>query len=154
VSKVNGADVGGTGRALRVFVSYATPDRAYARQLESLLSQRASLRVFTTDALSAGEDWEPKLRDEIAQSDVFIVLLSPASVASKWVLHELGAAWALNKPIIPVLTQPEAFSKVPVELQDRKPVSLSSLDNPEVVSQLLEPFEKAALGNSRKAGVN
>jgi nucleoside 2-deoxyribosyltransferase len=136
-------------------LSYAASDRGYARQLELALSGRANLRVFTTDALSAGEDWESKLRDEIAQTDIFMVLLSPASVGSNWVLHELGAAWALGKPIIPVLTQPEAFIRVPVELQDRVPVSFSSLDSPEALTQLLEPFEKtAALGNSRKAGVN
>jgi len=108
--------------------------------LESLLSQRPNLRVFSTDALSAGEDWEPKLRDEIAQSDVFMVLLSPASLASKWVLHELGAAWALKKPIIPVLTRPESSVRIPVELPGRTPVDLNSLDSPEALAQLLEPY--------------
>ena len=137
---MNRTNAGSTGRALRVFVSYATSDRAYARQLESLLSQRANLRVFTTDALSAGEDWERKLRDEIAQSDIFMVLLSPASVASKWVLHELGAAWAVKKPIIPVLTRPDLSTRIPMEFGDRKPIDLNSLDTPEAIAQLLEPY--------------
>lgn len=155
MSEADVANTGSTGRTLRVFLSYAASDRAYARQLEFLLSGRANLRVFTTDALSAGEDWGPKLREEIAHSDIFVVLLSPASAGSSWVLHELGAAWALNKPIIPVLTQPEALTRIPGELHGRQLVSFGSLDSPEAVTQLLEPYEKAAaLDNTRKLGVN
>src|SRR5437660_2798829 len=100
------------GRSVRVFLSYAAADRTYARHLQEILSPFANFRVFTTDALSAGEDWTPKLREEIARSDVFVVLLSPASVRSDWVLQELGAAWGLNKPIVPVLTQPEVMGKL------------------------------------------
>ena len=89
--------------ASRIFLSYVRADRTYALKLRSLLSQRPNLSIFTTETLSAGEDWESKLKDELSQSDIFIVLLSSNSVDSKWVLHELGAAWALNKPIIPVI---------------------------------------------------
>ena len=74
---------------VRIFLSYATADKEYAHRLRSLLSKRPNLRVFTTETLSAGEDWESKLKDELSQSDVFIVVLSSNSVDSKWVLHEL-----------------------------------------------------------------
>jgi len=127
----------------RIFLSYAGADRTYARKLRSLLSQRPNLRIFTTETLSAGEDWESELRDELAQSDLFMVLLSSNSVDSKWVLHELGAAWALNKPIIPIVINPEAFSKIPVTLGELQSVEIEDLENPEVIDQILEVHEKA-----------
>ena len=132
---------------LRVFLSYEQSDRPYADRLRHLLSQAQGIghRIFTTDSLSAGEDWSNKLREEIAGSDVFLVLLSPSSARSKWVLQELGAAWALNKPIIPVLTHPELSVKPPVELSDARIVSLESLESPETVRELLEPYEQRIL---------
>lgn len=131
-------------RGVRVFLSYSTEDRPYALRLQKLLSPYAKFRVFTTDALSAGEDWTPKLREEIVRSDVFMVLLSPTSVGSSWVLQELGAAWALNKPIIPVVTQPEVAGKLTMALQDSKPVDYRSLDDPAAVAQLLERLAEGA----------
>src|SRR5207245_1644073 len=122
----------------------ADPARASASQIQDSLSPFANFRVLTTDALSAGEDWTPKLREEIARSDVFVVLLSPASVRSDWVLQELGAAWGLNKPIVPVLTQPEVMGKLSMALQDRRAVDYRSLDDPAAVTQLLERLAEAA----------
>lgn len=126
----------------RIFLSYVGADRAYARKLRDLLSQRPNLRIFTTETLSAGEDWESKLKDELAQSDIFMVLLSSDSVDSKWVLHELGAAWALDKPIIPVVINPEAFSKIPVTLHELQSVEIKDLETPGVIEQILEGYEK------------
>lgn len=130
--------------ASRIFLSYVRADRTYALKLRSLLSQRPNLSIFTTETLSAGEDWESKLKDELSRSDIFIVLLSSNSVDSKWVLHELGAAWALNKPIIPVVINPEVFSKIPVTLRETQLVEIKDLETPEVIDQILEGYEKVA----------
>jgi len=131
-------------QALRIFLSYAAADRTYAHKLRSFLSQRPNLRIFTTETLSAGEDWESKLKDELSQCNIFVVLLSSNSVDSKWVLHELGAAWALNKPIIPIVTHPEIFSKIPLTLRGIKFVEIKDLEKPEVISQILEHYEDVA----------
>ncbi len=129
---------------LRVFLSYAREDKEYAQKLHHLLSKRPNLRIFTTDILSGGEDWQTKLRDEIARCDLFIVMLSSTSVESKWVLHELGAAWAINKPIIPVVAQSDILTRVPVELKGVQPVEMQDIDKPEIINQILERYEAAA----------
>jgi hypothetical protein len=118
---------------LRIFLSYATADRTDARKVRSLLSKRPDLRIFTTETLSAGEDWESKLKGEISQCEIFIVLVSPTSVDSKWVLHELGAAWALDKPILAVVTDPEVVSKIPLNLRGVEIVEIKDLEKPEEV---------------------
>src|SRR5438067_6824935 len=98
---------------LRVFFSYAAADSASAHRLRSLLSQHPNLQVFTTDILSAGEDWVSHLKSELSACDLFVVLLSPNSLESNWVLSEIGAAWGLDKPIIPVVTNKEILSNIP-----------------------------------------
>lgn len=135
-------------QVLRIFLSYAVTDSVYAHKLRVLLSQRPNLHIFTTEMLSAGEDWESKLKDEISQCDIFVVVLSPNSVNSKWVLHELGAAWAINKLIIPVVTHPEVFSKIPVTLSKVKLVETSELEKPEVINQILEHYEEVATSHN------
>jgi hypothetical protein len=137
-------------RTLRIFLSYTAADRAQARKLRSLLSQRSNLRIFTTEMLSAGEDWRSRLRDELSQCDIFVVLLSSNSVNSPWVLQESGAAWGLNKLIIPIVTHPEVVSKIPAPLNEIQSIEVKNFERPEVVNQILEHYEEMAA--SRKNG--
>ena len=133
---------------LHIFLSYDATDEIYARKLRKLLSQRPDLRVFTMDKLSAGEDWQSRLRDELDQSDIFIVLLSTSSIISELRLQEIGAAWALNKRIIPIATHPDAFSEFPyfnlVALKDVKFIEMKDLEKPEVINRILDPYGKLA----------
>lgn len=129
---------------LRVFLSYTATDAAPARRVHAILSKQPNIEIFSTNSLSAGENWIPKLRKALSEADLFIVLLSPNAFESKWVLYELGAAWGLNKPIIPVVTQLEMSSKVPLVLRDVPLLSIEDLENSEAVNQILERYEAAA----------
>lgn len=139
-----------TKQVLRVFLTYAKTDGEYARRLRNLLSRHLNLHIFTPDMLSAGEDWLSKIKNEVSQCDVFIVLLSPDSINSEWVLSEVGAAWALNKLIIPVVTQPELFSEIPIYLREYHLLEIKYLEeHPEAVGQIFESYEeKTSLRNS------
>lgn len=137
-------------QVLRVFLSYAMEDRTDAHKLHSLLSQRPNIRIFSTETLSAGEVWESKLKEALSQCDIFVVLLSPFSVNSKWVLHEIGAAWALNKPIIPIVTHPDMFSKIPLTLRGIRLVEIKELEKPEAISQIIEHFKEVATSPSSR----
>jgi hypothetical protein len=129
---------------LRIFLSHAMGDRAYAHKLLNLLSQRANVRVFTPEKLSAGEDWQSTLKEELSNCDIFLVLLSPNSVGSSWVLHELGAAWAMNKLIIPIITHPEVASRIPLALAQYEFVEMGDLEQPDFINQILARFEETA----------
>jgi nucleoside 2-deoxyribosyltransferase len=132
--------------AWRIFLSHAAADREYARKLShALLFQWPDVRIFTTDMLSAGEEWQSKLRRELVQCDIFMVVLTPNSVDSNWVLQELGGAWALGKPIVPVVTQPEVFSRIPLAL-DREPfLEVEDLDKPAMLNRVLERYLEVAV---------
>lgn len=126
----------------RVFVSYAKEDSVYADELFSYLSAQPKLDIFTTNKISAGEKWRSKIKNALNASDIFLVLLSPISVKSSWVLFELGVAWGLDMPIIPVATHPGVISKVPVELDNVQVIDLEKLKNPEVIDRIVKRYEK------------
>lgn len=129
---------------LRIFVSHAAADREPARKLSNTLAQRHGVRVFDPETLSAGEDWQAKLKDELINSDVFVVLVSPEAMASAHVLQEIGAAWALSKPVVSVLKDSYREFDVPGSLSDQFMVELDDLDNPNVMNQVLGRYRKGA----------
>jgi hypothetical protein len=129
---------------IHVFLSYAAEDSGRAAELISQLAQQPNLQVFTSDKISAGEKWQSKIKQALAKSDFFLVLLSPSSVQSKWVQFELGAAWGLNKSIIPIVTSHEVVNRIPLDLAELEVVEMDQLKTPEAISEIIGRYEKAA----------
>lgn len=128
-------------RPVRVFISHSNADLVFARKIRNLLSQHANARVFTTDELSAGEKWETRLRHELAAADAVVAILTPDSVDSSWVLHEIGAAWALEKPIIPVITRRDVLNRMPVHLEGARVIELADVESAQNANKFLHAFE-------------
>lgn len=128
---------------LKVFISHSIVDQVFARKMRNLLFFRADAQVFIAEDLSAGEKWETKLRNALSAADVVVALLSPNSVGDSWVLHEIGAAWALEKPIIPVVTRRDVLNKMPVPLERAKVIELADVESPENAEKFLGAFEKS-----------
>src|SRR5579859_2291155 len=99
----------------RIFVSHSHEDNAFGIKLvEDLRRALGSDDAVWYDArggLKGGDDWWSKIVDELTTRPIFIVVLSPAALASKWVLTEFTLAFKqwhdpAGKFIIPVLYQP------------------------------------------------
>lgn len=52
-------------------------------------------------SIQAGALWSEEIRQALICSKSALVLLTPASVDSRWVMAEVGALWALGKPFVP-----------------------------------------------------
>lgn len=123
---------------LYIFISYAADDSAYADNLRNYFLNTSHTKVFTSESLSAGEDWKRKLKDALSRSHIFVLIVTQNSINSPWVMQELGAAWALKKPILQVVTRHDIGSKLPIELKDEFLVDFHDLQDPQAVSQLYE----------------
>jgi TIR domain len=82
-----------TGRVTRVFVSYAADaDGITAMRLASDL-RNAGVEVWMApESIPDGEPFSPAIDRGLESSGYFVVLLSPASLVSRWVQMEVNAA--------------------------------------------------------------
>lgn len=132
---------------LRIFASYSSEDRWFADLLLGRLANHPDISVFATQNLSAAGDYRLRIKRELQAAGAFLVLLSPRSVRSNWVLYELGAAWALGKPIVAVLTDPAVRSKIPVEAHQLSVVQVGDPREPEAVARILEKLRPNGQGH-------
>jgi TIR domain len=58
--------------------------------------------------IKAGSDWDSDIREALKAARIVIILLTPRSKERPWIMLEAGAAWALEKRIVPALNQVEA----------------------------------------------
>lgn len=92
-----------TKSAYDVFLSYASEDSAIADEFKKLLEKNSLSYFYAPDELKAGDNWEDELRTAVVSSAQVLVLLSRYSIGNSWVATEVGAAWVLEKRIIPCL---------------------------------------------------
>jgi len=117
----------------KVFVSYAQPDHSVAEEIFRAL-RAMHVEVWSNDQLRVG-DWSDVLRARLRDSQYFLLLLTPRSVESSWVLQELGAAWALGKPIIPVTSDRRLLDRLPIDLGAVQTFTVDEIDKLEGVIQ-------------------
>jgi hypothetical protein len=125
------------GVPTRIFASYSMNDAQYARKLRDALKVIPGVRIYPTESIIPDKNFVTKMRDEISACDVFFVIITHESAPSHWVLQELGAAWALEKIIIPVVTDRSLLETLPISLKDRQAILLADLDKPEVLNRAI-----------------
>ena len=102
----------------RVFLGYAQPAEDVARDIAEALRTSGLHVWFAEWELAAGDSIAERIDAGLAASDVLVVLLSPAAVASRWVDQELCAIAA-----VPALT---GDCEIPRRLSKRAYLDLRS----------------------------
>ncbi len=117
---------------MKIFVSYARVDKPYCvRVIETLRAHE----VWYDQRLYAGQDWWQEILRRLDWCEVFIYLLSPDSIASRYCRRELEIARRLQRDIIPVLIDRDAI--MPESLRHWQYVDLADSLTAENVAQLL-----------------
>lgn len=103
---------------MKVFLSYSAEDKATAEPIYFELTNSDCDVFFDRKSLLQGNDFNDQIRNAIAESDLFIFLISPASVApGSYTLTELHFAekrWKHPKGgVFPVMIRPTEFSDIP-----------------------------------------
>jgi hypothetical protein len=93
---------------LQIFISHSSKDRVLAEALTDLLKSAlglVSIRCSSVDGhrLPVGVNTEAKLREEVNEARVVVGLVTPSSLASSFVMFELGARWGANLFLAPLL---------------------------------------------------
>jgi WD40 repeat protein len=103
-------------RKTKAFISYSRKNLAFVDELLGRLD-KLDIQSFVDRAdIDAFEDWWERIQALIRQSDVFIYVISPDSVASPICLRELDYAVSLSKRLAPIVAEriPEAATPAPI----------------------------------------
>ena len=92
--------------AEQIFISHSSADNASVERLYDHLIDDRYWVWMDKKNLRGGEEWAPQINENLRNAKIFLVLFSPASLASDWVRHEGSMAFALDKLIVPVNIEP------------------------------------------------
>lgn len=91
-----------------LFISYSRKDLDYASQLVETLRQH-QLEAWMDREIPSGARWQEVLLDKIETCSAMVVVVSPRSARSFWVMRELSYAHEFKKPIFPILMEGAAW---------------------------------------------
>jgi hypothetical protein len=95
--------------AVKIFISHANADRAYAQQLAAALAvgPLGGIAAFSPDLLDStvATSIRTHLRDTIRAASAVVVIVTPEGLASNWVNFETGVAAGLGVPVLSVLVR-------------------------------------------------
>ena len=87
----------------RAFLSHSSPDDRYVQEMVQYLRKLGFSEVFNdSHTIEPDEKFWPRIEKGIRECDAFVVVLSHASVQSRWVNEEVQFARANGKTVIPI----------------------------------------------------
>ena len=111
-----------------VFVSYSRRDSEFVRRLAESVVARGKEVWVDTEGIADGEVFPEAIKRAIEQSDAFLFVITPASVASAYCEHEVEYARELQKRIVPVLRDAVGDEQLPVEIRERNWIPFTEAD--------------------------
>lgn len=120
-----------------IFISYARQD---SPKVEEFLSKLEEVQVsgwLDQADIAAGAEISSVLRDSLRKASAVLVLISPASLNSRWVEFEVSAGQALGKTIIPVIISGEGIeNELPPSIADIMYIDARKMTLDEVASEI------------------
>jgi TIR domain/Mind bomb SH3 repeat domain len=88
---------------MKVFISHSAQDKWIARKLSEELEGLGATTFLDEKDITTGESIDDSIQAHLSECDDLLMLLSPAALASHWVMLEIGGAKALGKLLVPIL---------------------------------------------------
>jgi hypothetical protein len=98
-----------------LFLSHSGLDRAFVDALGQVLDRHGVPYWYSRKSVQGAKQWHDEIGSALDRCDWFLVVLSPAAVASEWVKRELLFALEelrYNGRIVPILHQPCEHKKL------------------------------------------
>ena len=86
-----------------LFISYSQKDSEFVHRLADDLRTAGYSVWVDVSGLRGGQEWAREIDKAVRGCDTFILIISPDSMASRWVSKETLLAMDLEKPVVPVM---------------------------------------------------
>jgi hypothetical protein len=87
----------------RCFISYSTQDQEWVQAVLDGLKALGLDARWDRSTLHPGDPWVQMLEAELLMADVLLLVVTPQSMASRWVQSERAIMELLGRPIVPVV---------------------------------------------------
>jgi predicted nucleotide-binding protein len=126
-----------------VFISYSTEDSHFARSLSRALKERSIGVWFDDQEIRVGDSLTERIGEALHAFDFIIVVLSPASVKSRWVQKELAEAMMREIKQKRVIVLPVIYRQceIPPFLTDKKYADFTA-DSDSALNLLVNSIER------------
>jgi len=113
---------------MKVFISHSSNDKKFVRTLKDCLNENGIETFVDEDQLDIGDNLLAKLEGALDKTSHLVIILSPASISSKWVNYELKKALdnhktGVTQKIIPIKYRE---CEIPPEINDLLHYDLTS----------------------------
>lgn len=85
-----------------VFISYAAKNQEQAKRIYRELSKKGLKCFMAEKTIETGVQFTNEIKEALLKSRELCFLFTPESKKSMWILAELGAAWVLDRRIVPI----------------------------------------------------
>jgi hypoxanthine phosphoribosyltransferase len=121
-----------------VFLSFSSYDRHIAGEIRDMITSVGLNCFMSCKDLGAGAIWAHKIKEALINSDKILILVTPRSIKSKWILMETGAAWMCGKDLIPIIqfVDPEQLGDIIKDYHTK--VVETNAQKESLVNELLE----------------
>jgi hypothetical protein len=122
----------------KIFLSYAQEDEPVAERVEQILAKATDDATVVGPSPRPGQVLGSGVRREFGDSDLYVLVLTSHTLDSDRAQVEFGAAWALEKPTLVVVSDLDPDLQVPLlaGLEVAR-VSVDELERPGVVEGIL-----------------
>jgi TIR domain/Interferon-induced transmembrane protein len=126
---------------VKIFVSYARPDRVKAESVSQRLRQAGNYAWLDSE-LTGGQAWWDEVLQQLRMCDVTVVLISWAALRSQACIQQRRYAASLGKTIIPLTVERIGSELLPPDLARLQVIDYSD-PNEEAAFQLLGAIMRA-----------
>jgi len=121
------------------FISYSRTNRGFALELAKELKASGFLIWFDQLDIPTGSRWDDEIEKALTQCEIFMVILTPQSIASNNVKDEIGYALDSNKRILPILLE---HANVPFRIRRFQYVDFTDKSNEEGIEAAKQLLRK------------
>ena len=135
----------------KIFLSHSVKDHNLQDHFTDFLESAMKIdsdEIYNTSngVIPTGEEFIKSIKENISQTDLVIFLITENYLQSYFCLAEMGAAWALNQAIYPIIVPPLKFNIL--DSTPLKGIQAIMLNDKHHISKMYDEFHKKGIVSS------